>query len=239
MKPMPRGGLAHCMGLCVYPTMTSGMTMTQHLVLLGDSIFDNRAYTAGEPDVVSHLSNVLPAEWRATLCAIDGSTTADLPAQVESVPADVSHLAVSIGGNDAILNSDLLLSLPVSSTAEALAVFGDRIEAFETSYRAAIGRVLDLGRPTTLCTIYNGNFPDPQYARAASVALTMFNDVILRVAFELRLSVIDLRLVCTEPGDYANPIEPSGRGGLKIAKAIARAVGAMGEGGGRSGVVAG
>ena len=30
--------------------------MTQHLVLLGDSIFDNRTYTAGEPDVVSHPS---------------------------------------------------------------------------------------------------------------------------------------------------------------------------------------
>ncbi len=54
----------------------------------------------------------------------------------------------------------------------------------------------------------------------------MFNDVILRVAFEHHLPVIDLRLVCNEPVDYANPIEPSGRGGRKIAGAIARAIGA-------------
>ena len=30
--------------------------------------------------------------------------------------------------------------------------------------------------------------------------------------------------IYTEPGDYANPIEPSGSGGLKIARAILRAV---------------
>jgi hypothetical protein len=38
--------------------------------------------------------------------------------------------------------------------------------------------------------------------------------------------VIDLRLVCTEPADYANEIEPSGPGGRKIAAAVARSVGA-------------
>lgn len=212
--------------------------MAQHLVLLGDSIFDNRAYTAGKPDVVSHLRTVLPAGWRATLCAVDGSITTDLPDQVEDVPTDASHLAVSIGGNDALMNSDLL-SLPVRSTTEALDLFSDRVTLFEANYRAAIGEVLRLDLPTTVCTIYNGNFPDPQYAKTASLALTMFNDVILRTAFEFRLSLIDLRLICTEPSDYANPIEPSGRGGLKIARAIAQAVGALDEVAGRSLVVAG
>ena len=46
------------------------------------------------------------------------------------------------------------------------------------------------------------------------------DDVILRVAVESRFQVIDLRLVCTEPADYANPIEPSSTGGAKIARAI-------------------
>jgi hypothetical protein len=52
--------------------------------------------------------------------------------------------------------------------------------------------------------------------------LTVFNDAILRVAFENALSVIDLRLICNTPSDYANPIEPSSLGGAKIAAAIAR-----------------
>ncbi len=41
------------------------------------------------------------------------------------------------------------------------------------------------------------------------------------------LPVVDLRAVCDQPRDYANPIEPSGRGGYKIARAVARACGAL------------
>ncbi len=86
-----------------------------------------------------------------------------------------------------------------------------------------------MGRPTTLCTIYNGNLP-PAQAPTARIALSIFNDVILRVAFEHHLPVIELRLICNEPMDYANPIEPSGRGGWKIAHAIARSLGIAAEG---------
>jgi hypothetical protein len=196
----------------------------RHLVLLGDSIFDNGAYTGAEPDVITHLHAILPAGWQATLRAVDGSTTRDLAAQLPRVPREASHLVVSIGGNDALLHSDLL-DTAVESTAEALELFEERTGAFEASYRQAIAPVLRLGRWTAVCTIYNGNLPDPRQARTARVALMMFNDVIFRVALEHRLPVIDLRLVCTEPEDYANPIEPSGRGGAKIARAIAQATG--------------
>jgi hypothetical protein len=55
----------------------------------------------------------------------------------------------------------------------------------------------------------------------------IFNDAILHTAFVRGAGVIDLRLVCNEASDYANPIEPSGGGGLKIATAIARAAGAI------------
>ena len=67
--------------------------------------------------------------------------------------------------------------------------------------------------------------------RLASTALTVFNDAILRAAIETRAAVIDLRLVCAEPGDYAavSPIEPSVAGGAKIAAAIARAMNGEGR----------
>ena len=202
--------------------------MPAHITLLGDSIFDNAAYTGGEPDVVAHLRDLLSSGSKATLCAVDGSTTADLMGQLKRVPADTSHVVLSIGGNDALLNSDLL-GTPVRSTGEALARFAKRVSGFEMSYRAAVDGVLALDRDTTICTIYNGNLEsiDPTVAR---VALMLFNDVILRVAFEHKLRVIDLRLVCTEPSDYVNQIEPSGRGGRKIAEAIARSLGTVDAG---------
>lgn len=193
-----------------------------HIVLLGDSVFDNAAYTGSEPDVITHLRSVLPADWKATLCAIDGATTTGLPSQVRAVPADATHLFVSVGGNDALGNIDLL-STPVRSTAEALRLFGQRIAAFEQSYRRGLLPVLALRKPVIVCTIYNGDLPDREQAALARVALMMFNDTILRTAFEHRLQAIDLRVICSDPGDYANPIEPSGTGGRKIALAIARA----------------
>jgi hypothetical protein len=191
----------------------------RHVALLGDSIFDNQAYTKGEPDVVTHLRQLLLGSAQATLCAIDGSTTSDLNRQIAKVPTDASHIVISIGGNDALLNSDLLAT-PVKSTTQALSLFGERIGQFEVAYHAAIESILALQRKTAICTIYNGNL-DPIEAYVARMALMMFNDVILRFGFERGLTILDLRLVCSEPTDYANPIEPSGQGGLKIANAIA------------------
>jgi hypothetical protein len=52
----------------------------------------------------------------------------------------------------------------------------------------------------------------------------VLNDVILRVGFELGLTVIDLRLICSSNEDYANPIEPSSKGGAKIARSILTSV---------------
>jgi len=205
--------------------------MAAHVTLLGDSIFDNIAYTRGEPDVIGHLRSLLPAGWQASLLAVDGSVTRDLAAQLPRVPEDTSHLVISLGGNDALMSSHLL-NRPVASTAEALGLFANRTGAFESDYRSAIDAALRLGRETTLCTIYRGNFRAEE-ARLMRPALAMFNDVILGVALARRLSVIDLRLVCSEPADYANPIEPSGPGGRKIAVAIVEALGIAGPPGSR------
>jgi hypothetical protein len=77
-----------------------------------------------------------------------------------------------------------------------------------------------------VCTVYNGAL-EPDRAGIARVALALFNDVILRTAIDLHLDALELRSLCTEPDDYANPIEPSGKGGLKIARAIAHVAGAV------------
>ena len=190
-----------------------------HVVLLGDSIFDNAAYTGGGPDVVSQLRPLLPGGWRATLLAVDGARTDDVLRQISGLPTDATHLVLSVGGNDALAHGDLLEG-PAASAAQILGFLADAATQFERRYRGVIVQMLRLGRPLTICTIYNGNFPDPEFQRIAATALTVFNDVILRVAFEHALTVIELRLVCSEPADYANPIEPSSAGGAKIARSI-------------------
>ena len=86
-----------------------------HVILLGDSIFDNAAYVAGEPDVVRQVRQRLPQGSRATLAAVDGSKIGDVRRQLRRVPLDATHLVLSIGGNDALGSSDFL-SAPARST---------------------------------------------------------------------------------------------------------------------------
>lgn len=191
-----------------------------HLVLLGDSLFDNAAYTAGGPDVVGQLRGLLPSGWSATLAAVDGSRASAVAGQLARLPADVTHLVLSVGGNDALLASGVL-DEPVYSSADALRLLAAVVREFEGDYRAAVEACLARGLPLVVCTIYHGNLPDPDYRERAIVALALFNDAILRTAFSHGLDVIDLRAICTEPQDYANPIEPSSTGGAKIARAIA------------------
>ena len=195
-----------------------------HVVLLGDSIFDNAAYVAEAPDVVRQVRQRLPQGSKATLAAVDGSTTRDVRGQLRGVPEDATHLVVSVGGNDALGRSDFL-SAPARSTAEALSGLADIGDEFERGYLVMLADVLALGLPTAICTVYYPRFPDAALQKVAVAALTVFNDCIIRAAFAHGLPLLDLRLICAEETDYANPIEPSALGGDKIARAIADFVG--------------
>jgi lysophospholipase L1-like esterase len=190
-----------------------------HVVLLGDSIFDNGRYVPGEPDVVRQLREELPAGWRATLLALDGDVTSGVARQLRALPADATHLVVSVGGNDA-LGFAHLLNARTSSVAEGIATLGQAQEVFLAAYTAMLDGVTDLGLPVAVCTVYDTNPAEADH-RVIRSALALFNDCITRAAFARGVPLIDLRLVCTEASDYANPIEPSARGGSKIARAIA------------------
>ena len=195
------------------------MLVSPLLVLIGDSIFDNAAYTRGGPDVVSQVRALLPRGWEATLLAVDGSTTDQVVGQLGRLPRNATHLVLSVGGNDALQHLGIL-DAPSTSIAKSVEVLAGIASDFERRYRVAIAACLDTARPLAVCTIYNGYFDDPSFQRIASATLTLFNDAIIRVAIEHALPVIDLRLVCVTAEDYANPIEPSSVGGEKIARAI-------------------
>jgi hypothetical protein len=206
-----------------------------HIILLGDSIFDNGVYVPGQPDVVKQLRGVLPEGWTASLLAVDGAVTRSVPGQLTRIPHDATHLAVSVGGNDALGESHILGS-SVRMVGEGVAMLADAQERFARNYADMLKLVLALGLPTALCTIYDTPPSAPNH-RIIRTALAVFNDVITRAAFGNGLPLIDLRLICNEEGDYANPIEPSAQGGEKMARAIAGMVAGEGEEG-RSVVVA-
>ena len=195
-----------------------------HVVLLGDSIFDNGAYVSG-PDVVTQLRAALYTGWKATLLAVDGAVIDDVPRQLARLPSDATHLVLSVGGNDALGHLGLFDRRPRNG-AEALGWFADAAAGFSRRYRALLERIASIRRAeqrVAVCTVYNGNLgPDTQ--RAATAGIAIFNDAITRAARDHGWPVIELRDHFTDPADYANPIEPSVRGGAKLARAIAREV---------------
>lgn len=194
-----------------------------HVVLLGDSIFDNAVYVPGGPSVLEHLTKALPGGWRATLLAQDGAMTDDIGRQLKMLPEDATHLAVSMGDNDVLSYSPAIRTSPCESILAALQEIDSYRREFEIAYRRMLDKVLAARLPTVLATIYDAI---PDLTTAERVGLSIFNDVILRQAFRTGVPVIDLRSICHEAADYSSlsPIEPSGLGGGKIARAIATVV---------------
>jgi hypothetical protein len=200
-----------------------------HIALLGDSTFDNHAYTNGGPDVVAHLKDLLTTSDRATLLAVDGATIEDVYDQIEALRELVdasdppTHAALSVGGNDLLGMADVL-NVKVGSVAEALLALREHALDFGERYRILLDELLELELSTVVCTVYGGAFPDPIQAAVVEAALRIFDHEIVEAGMVCHLPVVDLRRVCDSPADYWNPIEPSARGGGKIAVAVLEAV---------------
>lgn len=198
--------------------------MSGHVVLLGDSIFDNAVYVApGGTSVIEHLRRALPPAWRGSLLAVDGAMVADVDRQLTNLPSDATHLVLSIGGNDALWMAGNVLAEVATDVRSALQILSGPIEDFSRGYRTLAQTLRRRNLPLGICTIYDHV---PGLTAAERMGLCVFNDVISRTAFEVGATLIDLRLTCGEKSDYAavSPIEPSTAGGSKIARAIVRAL---------------
>lgn len=194
-----------------------------HIVLLGDSTLDNKAYTDGAPPVTAHLAAICGDDTKVTLLAEDGATCRDIPYQLDLLPSGATHIVLSVGGNDAMMDVDVLQE-PVSTVREALRELSGRVRTFRSAYRQVLRNTLDTGCDVTVCAVYNGDFGQDADQTAINMALHLWNGEILLAAREAECPAIDLRQVCTEPGDFTRQIEPNAQGGQKIAEAIASSV---------------
>jgi len=191
-----------------------------HVVLLGDSIFDNEAYVPNSPAVIEQVRLGLPPDWKATLVAVDGHVIEDIERQLKEVPESTTHLVISVGGNNA-LQASTLLNDPASTVGDALTQLSAAADQFRNAYVKMLRGVLALDKPTCVCTIYDAV---PVIGPPERAALACFNDIITRAANLVGLPLLDLRVICNHPDDYSplSPIEPSVVGGAKIADAICR-----------------
>jgi hypothetical protein len=189
---------------------------------MGDSTLDNR-HTIGEAqDVRAQLRLWLAPKGHVTRLATHKSHLHDIVTQIGHLPPGATHLVVSIG------SGDLVDQLGLAKGEVAKEPTLDRLTTLAASFGRDYGQMLDalLARrlPTIPCTIPQPRFPNPATQRIAVAGAAMYNDAIIRQAVRVRVPVIDLRLICTEPEDYADALEPSAQGGAKIADTIAGVV---------------
>ncbi|HEX2932772.1 MAG TPA: SGNH/GDSL hydrolase family protein [Candidatus Binatia bacterium] len=189
-----------------------------HLVLLGDSVFDNARYVSKGYSVLEQLRTQLSSDWQVTLLAVDGDVSADISRQLKDLPVDSTHLLISCGGNDALRHAYLLRE-QVNNVGDAMGLFAQARRKFQRDYDSMLSNVLTLNRRAAVCTVYD---TIPEIGESALTALSMFNEIILRSAIATKIPVLDLRLVLSEKSDYSavSPIEPSATGTAKLVRSI-------------------
>lgn len=208
----------------------------KHIILAGDSIFDNGSYVkSDEPDVGKQLQEILDENDKVTMLAIDGDIIRGVANQLKRLPEDATHLFISVGGNDALLRLQTFNN-PVSNIGEGFYNFYSIKQEFERMYGEMLSHVKSYNIKTTFCTIYHPRFSNNNLVRISEyfptsinsdvlqqitmTALPIFNDIIFQEAVKFGYPIMDLRLIFNEESDYANPIEPSAKGGLKMVKVI-------------------
>jgi len=224
--------------------------MDKRIILLGDSIIDNRSYVLdGELDVTNHLKKLYAGQPDVFITnnAVDGDTMYDLERNYldEEELQNASHTIVSIGGNDLLHNISFL-----QTTSELSEVMGkdarigkwgarelnptrnkvfeetyfEIIKPFTKQYGTIVANLSNHRAKLLLCTVYEGDLVDSDefsdVNNSSKTMVSVFNDIVYRTANKYDADVLELREIFVSSEDYANPIEPSHIGGGKLAKAI-------------------
>lgn len=198
---------------------------SKHLVLAGDSVFDNDGYVLGEAGVLEQLRCTLPAACSASKVAVDGDCIKHVKGQIADLPSNATDLIVSVGGNDARFHSALLSK--VNHANDLGTVLSTPLAEFASDYRLMLDAAQATGLTVYVCTIYTAiPFEDPLWRQYAPLAIGKFNDVIVAEAGVHGIPVLHLHKVCTETDDFSavSPIEPSNQGGQKIVNHIVEMV---------------
>lgn len=189
----------------------------RHIVLAGDSIFDNDDYVLGEPGVIEQMRKSIPENWSASKIAVDGDCIADVATQLPGIPSNTTDMIVSVGGNDARRHAALLDK--INTVSELPRYLVGPLAGFRAEYAALLQELNGRRHKLHVCTIYTAiPFDDALWRQYAPLAIEAFNAVILDEAFKAVVPVIRLDEICVDETDFSSvsPIEPSSTGGQKI-----------------------
>ena len=149
----------------------------RHIVLLGDSIFDNISYVdPGEQDVPKQLrALVRGGDCKVTNLAVDGHVTRHIVTQLNNLPSDATHIFLSVGGNDGLGHLSIFND-NIDTIGDALQKMYLIGEDFKKAYSAMLDSVLMHKLPTAVCNIYYPRFFSSSLDRVISYLPMMMDE---------------------------------------------------------------
>lgn len=189
----------------------------RHVVLIGDGLGDLARLQ--QKTLGALEGKLMPGRrdpWTLTVLLADHVVKSS---HEFNFPADATHIVISVEGNHAIRESGLLHG-QAASMEEGLARLSLAADQFENKIEALIQVAQATRVPTVICNMWPPRYSEPTHQRAAVAALGIFNSRILHRAVEARISLVDLRRVCSEQQDYADHIMLSRAGLQKAANVI-------------------
>ncbi len=179
---------------------TEGMKSNKKLILIGDSIFQNKNYV----DKGESIEDIL--QDKAFVLAKDNAKIVDIYSQINKINEDqnikTNIIVVSAGGNDLdYLYKDL-----------------GNIDSLETIFTNYKKLIMDIDKKTkpqiVLSTIY---YPTNKEYKPYWPVLEMWNKEVMKFAKENNFKIFHLHKYITKPNHFIEKIEPSKKGGKIIA----------------------
>jgi len=104
------------------------------------------------------LRKLAPKEWQISRLAVDGAVSSSVIRQLDHLPATTTHLVISAGGNDALVESGVLDAAP-RSVSEALLMLANIQDRFQQDYRRMLEAADKHKLPTAICAVYDPALP--------------------------------------------------------------------------------
>jgi hypothetical protein len=173
------------------------------VICVGDSILDNKIYVPNNKSVVDYIRLNSYSNTYVINVSKDGAKITDIYNQFRHVPSvNSSNLIIilSVGGND------LLEYEPIE---KAYRNYIELLKYIKDAYQSKL-------------YILNLYYPMDKSMKKYYETIRKWNKLLTEIPQRenIKLNIIDISKIITEPTDLVNKIEPSVTGGLKIANQI-------------------
>jgi len=194
---------------CAYfKSFKEGLTNSNNIILIGDSILNNSNYVPSGKSVVDILKTKTQKVFNFSK---DGATISDCYLQLDNIPIELNNLEtyvfISVGGNDILNKRGQLNSAEITKLFNS---YMDFLKALRVKLSGAKINILNLYMPS-----------NPRY-QAYKSSIEQWNQLITEYSSKIgeMYNVINIDTLLTSPQDFVYDIEPSEVASEKIANVI-------------------